>query len=146
MKRIEFNGELVVDTKHAAEMFGCTPKELLASFAENKDVFHEGVHYYVLDEKFAEFDKFKRDHLDAACAADSVVYLWTEEGLYEHAAAMRGIQAWHAYCQLIYFFFEESEEVKQAVEVLQKADDVITKERILYYMAKELFSNETSNQ
>ena len=135
---IEFNGEAVIETRELAKLYGQTPDEITKAFTQHEEQFKEGEHYYLLDSRFEDFEEFKREYLDQGCEELQKVYLWTDQGLYEHASLLKGKQAWHCYCQFIYYVFHQLEEVKQAIQVLQKAEDLITKENFLYYLAKEL--------
>ncbi|MFC7686245.1 ORF6N domain-containing protein [Ureibacillus sp. GCM10028918] len=139
MNIIQFNGELVVETNELGRMYCQTPHEITRAFFQNKGRFQEGEHYYLLDDRFDDFEVFKYENLDNECINHQEIYLWTEQGLYEHALLLNGKLAWHAYCQFIYFVFNKSDEVKKAIQVLQKAEFILTKERIFTFLAKELF-------
>ncbi|WP_390291866.1 ORF6N domain-containing protein [Ureibacillus sp. GCM10028918] len=140
MNIIEFNGEAVLETKELAKLYCRAPHELTIAFFQNINRFKEGEHYYLLDNQFQDFEEFINDHLDEELTKQKAIYLWTEHGLYEHASLMNCIKAWHSYCQFIYFVLTQSEEVKQAIQVLQKAEDMITREKFLYFLTKELFT------
>lgn len=144
MNVIEFNGEAVVETNDLAEMYCQSVSDLKRMLFQNQNRFKEGEHFYLLDNRFEDLEEFKKQHLSRQCTHDQNIYLWTDHGLYELAALMKGKHAWHSYCQFIHFVFKQSEEVKKAIEVLQKAEDIIAKEKFLYYLAKELFQNETT--
>ena len=139
MDIIKFNGEAVVETHELARMYCKNPDFITNAYFQNKDRFKEGDHFYLIDDRFEDFFEFKIRYLDHECLNQEIIYLWTDQGLYEHASLMKGKHAWHSYCQFIYFVFNKSEEVKQAIQVLQKAERIITKEKILYFLAKEMF-------
>jgi len=143
MNIIQFNEEAVMETRELAKLYCKTPSEITNAYFLNPDRFQEGEHYYLLDEEYEGFTEFKKKHLDEECINMEEVYLWTDEGLYEHALLLKGKHLWHAYCQFIYFVFNKSEEVKQAVQVLQRAEDILLKEKFLYLLAKELYAYES---
>ena len=138
MEIIQFNGEAVVETRVLARMYGQTPDTITAAYYHNKDRFKEGEHFYLIDNRFVDFAEFKMQCLDNECLNHEKIYLWTDQGLYEHATLIKGQGAWHSYCQFIYFVFNKSEEVKKAIQVLQKAQAIITNEQFIYFLAKEV--------
>ncbi|QCR31026.1 ORF6N domain-containing protein [Lysinibacillus sp. SGAir0095] len=143
MNIIEFNGESVVETRELAKLYCKTPNAITRTYFHHQDRFKEGEHFYLIDDRYEDFEEFKMECLDGECLNHERIYLWTDQGLYEHALLMNGKLAWHSYCQFIYFVFNKSEEVKQAIQVLKKAEDIITKEKFLYVLVKELFQHET---
>jgi len=138
MEIIQFNGEAVVETRKLARMYGQTPDAITNAYFQNEDKFKEGEHFYLIDNRFLDFAEFKRQFLEDECLNQEEIYLWTDQGLYEHASIMKGQDAWHSYCQFIYFVFNKSEEVRKAIQVLQKAEAIITKEQFIYFLAKEM--------
>ena len=138
MEIIQFNGEAVVETRVLARMYGQTPIDIANAYFENEDRFKEGEHFYLLDDRFVDFAEFKGQFLEHECLNHEKIYLWTDQGLYEHATLIKGQGAWHSYCQFIYFVFNKSEEVKKAIQVLQKAQAIITNEQFIYFLAKEV--------
>ncbi len=127
MHIILFKGEPVVETNEVASMFNTTSKDVMAVFLQNKERFQEGVHYYLLDNRFEDLEEFKKEQLNKESADQTEVYLWMYHGLYELAELLNGKFAWYAYCKFIYELFNISDDLEKAIKIVQKAKDRIVK-------------------
>ncbi|HWL24798.1 MAG TPA: hypothetical protein VNR38_13805 [Ureibacillus sp.] len=76
-----------------------------------------------MDHRFADIEEFKREYLDQACEDFQKAYQWTDQGLDGHASLLKVIHAGHCYWQFIYYVFDQPEEVKQSIQIFQKAEN-----------------------
>lgn len=141
MNIIVFHGEAVVETNELANMYYTTPDDITKAYTQNQHRFREGIHYYIIDDRFKDFELFKKEYLAEECAQYQRVYMWTDQGLYEHALIMNRMLAWYVYCQFIYFVYKQSEELEQGIQLLQLPifEDFITKERFESLVVKGVF-------
>ncbi|WP_235863353.1 ORF6N domain-containing protein [Ureibacillus sinduriensis] len=133
---MEYNGDAVVETRELARMY-CRPmSEITRVYLQNKERFKEGQHFHLVDGRVEESAS---DHPDLVSTNHKISFLWTDCGLYEHAALMDTQLAWQSYCQFIYFVFNKSEKMKQATQVHRETEDLLAKRQLLILLAKELF-------
>lgn len=126
----------VVSTNRLARLYQCSAEKLLWNYLKHQRNFVEGIHYYELtSQEFIFYEKrYPREFVD-----DSSPYLWTLEGMYKHAQLLTGADAWSAYMNFVYYHFSHSEELKQAVSVLKKAQKRIEKIYLYNSCEKECF-------
>ena len=115
---MEYQDVLVVTTYRLGEMYQCPAESLIWNFLEHEDEFIEGVHFFQLTAEDLEFCEAKCPY---ECVECNSPYLWTFEGMYKHAELLSGFEAWKAYVNLVYHHFSESEELKEAVYILENA-------------------------
>jgi len=115
---MEYQDVFVVTTYRLGEMYQCSPETLIWNFLEYEDRFVEGVDFYQLTVKELESCESQFPGEFVKCSSP---YLWTFEGMYMHAQFLSGEDAWKAYMNLLYFIFEQSEELRNAVRLLEKA-------------------------
>lgn len=94
--KIEWSNQPVLTTEGLAEKFGCSPKNLRDNFANNRDRFIEGKHYFKLEGELLR--AFKRDNDEIGIAQNlNVLYLWTKRGVARHAKILSTDAAWEVY-------------------------------------------------
>lgn len=115
---MEYQDVFVVTTYRLGEIFHCLPETLMWNFLDYEDRFVEGVDYYQLTAKELETceAQFPGEFVEY-----SSPYLWTFEGMYKHAHFLSGENAWKAFLNLVYFLFEQTEEIRNAVRLLEQA-------------------------
>ncbi|KGR78954.1 ORF6N domain-containing protein [Ureibacillus manganicus] len=115
---MEYQDLLVVTTYRLAETFQCSAEKLIWNFLQHEDQFVEGVHYYQLNAQELESLELRYPQEFTECVSP---FLWTLEGMYKHAQLLTGIEAWRAYMNFVYLHFSDSEELKEAVHILENA-------------------------
>ena len=116
--RMEYRDVLVVTTYRLAEIYQCHAETLIWNYLHHEDQFVEGVHYYQLNAQELESLELQYPQEFAECVSP---FLWTLEGMYKHAQLLTGIEAWRAYMNFVYLHFSDSEELKEAVHILENA-------------------------
>jgi ORF6N domain len=132
---MDYQGVLVVTTYRLSKIYKCSAETLIWSYLQHKDQFVEGVQYYELtSEEFKNCEqRYPQEFVD--CMSP---YLWTFEGMYKHAKVLTGIEAWRAYMNFVYCYFQQSEELKQAIRLLEKASNRVEDLYIYHFDEKEL--------
>ena len=102
---ITFNNERVLTTARLAEQYGTEESVIRKNFANNKNRYTEGKHYYCLSGK-ALSDFFARVNFTLANQSKiRTLYLWTEKGALLHAKSLNTDKAWQVYEFLVDNYF-----------------------------------------
>lgn len=110
LRQVKFNNELILTTDQLAEFYGTTAQQIQQNFANNKDKFIEGKHYYYLEgaalkEFKSHFENFEVPFNKFA----SHVYLWTKRGASRHSKMLGTDQAWDMYDRLEESYFNQEQ-------------------------------------
>ena len=106
---ITHNNERVLTTARLAEQYGTEESVIRKNFANNKNRYTEGKHYYCLSGK-ALSDFFARVNFTLANQSKiRTLYLWTEKGALLHAKSLNTDKAWEVYDYLVDFYFRAKE-------------------------------------
>lgn len=108
LKKVEYNGILVLTTQQIAEAYGTDSKKITDNFNNNKDRYVKGKHYICLDGE--ELRKFKRKTENLGFAKNlNKLYLWTKKGAFLHAKSLNTDTAWEVYDRLVDDYFDKRE-------------------------------------
>ena len=111
---ITHNNERVLTTARLAEQYGTEESVIRKNFANNKNRYTEGKHYYCLSGK-ALSDFFARVNFTLANQSKiRTLYLWTEKGALLHAKSLNTDKAWQVYEFLVDNYFNPKQK-KQAL-------------------------------
>lgn len=110
---VEFNDQRILTTEQLAEVYGTEAKNIRMNFANHKDQFVEGKHYYLLQgEELNEF-KLQTNDIGARISPMArVLYLWTERGASRHCKILGTEKAWEQFDNLEDTYFRVKEQPK----------------------------------
>ena len=102
LQKISYRDALVLTTEQLAEAYACTTKQLRMNFANNKERFREGVHFFKLEGQ--NLSAFKASigepkvlaHLKFAPS----LMLWTKRGAARHSKMLGTDRAWDVFEEL----------------------------------------------
>jgi len=131
---MDYHDVLVVTTYRLSEVFKCSAETLIGNFLRHDAQFVEGIHFYELMEQELQSceERYPQEFMDC-----SSPYLWTFEGMYKHAQLLSGTEAWRAYMNFVYYHFKQSEELREAVRLLEKASKRVEDMYIYHFEEKE---------
>ena len=141
---IEMNNQRILTTQQLAAVYETDTNNIKNNFANHKDHFVEGVHYYLL--KGEELRAFKREvnNIDLVKTNVNQLYLWTERGANRHCKILDTDKAWEQFDNLEETYFrvkeqrpdcivdvliqslQEMKEVKQQIQATNKRLDGIS--------------------
>lgn len=133
--QVKFNNEVVMTTKTLAECYKTTEKNIQMNFANNKDRFIEGKHFYRLSGvELKEFISSLPKNIGQPLKFAPELILWTKKGASRHCKMLGTDIAWEVFDILedTYFRVEEQRRIPQTyAEALRAyADEVEESERL----------------
>lgn len=107
---IEMNNQRILTTQQLAAVYETDTNNIKNNFANHKDHFVEGVHYYLL--KGEELRAFKREvnNIDLVKTNVNQLYLWTERGANRHCKILDTDKAWEQFDNLEETYFRVKEQ------------------------------------
>lgn len=116
---MEFKKQRIMTTKILADEFGASEKNIQDNFANNKERFTEGKHFYKLDGQALKDFKFSLpDIIGEPLKFVSQLILWTEKGAARHAKILETDEAWQVYEDLEETYFRVKENKPTCIEDL----------------------------
>lgn len=116
---LEYCNSRVLTTAQLAESMQTDKKIITQNFRRNKDMFEQGIHFYVLTgEKLKQFKGMLQD--EASLKFTATLYLWTERGAWVHANALNTEQARKAISTLLeqYYAITHTQKVQEQPQTL----------------------------
>lgn len=107
LKKVEYNGILVLTTQQIAEAYGAEQQIVTNNFNRNKDRYIEGKHYICL--KGNELKEFRAKNQNDVLPNANKFYLWTKKGAFLHAKSLNTDTAWEVYDRLVDDYFDKWE-------------------------------------
>lgn len=108
---IAYQGVRVLTTELLAQLYGAEPINIQQNYANNKDRFVAGKHFFKLEGE--ELKEFKRlgilDNIEDAYKFAARLTLWTERGAARHAKILDTDAAWDVFEQLENAYFNPRE-------------------------------------
>lgn len=113
---IEMNNQRILTTQQLAAVYETDTNNIKNNFANHKDHFVEGVHYYLL--KGEELRAFKREvnNIDLVKTNVNQLYLWTERGANRHCKILDTDKAWEQFDNLEETYFRVKEQRLDCIE------------------------------
>ena len=113
---IEMNNQRILTTQQLAAVYETDTNNIKNNFANHKDHFVEGVHYYLL--KGEELRAFKREvnNIDLVKTNVNQLYLWTERGANRHCKILDTDKAWEQFDNLEETYFRVKEQRPDCIE------------------------------
>lgn len=103
---ITYKGLPVVTTEMLAKAYGCTAKSIQVNFANNRERFTEGKHFYSLTNgEIKDFSLHSKTFGLQISAKARHLTLWLERGAARHAKMLNTDQAWDVFEMLEETFF-----------------------------------------
>ena len=137
--RIEHRGEPVLTTKQLAAFYGCSTNTIRHNFADNKEQFEEGVHYFKLEGEqlrafkayvgtlMARYSGGKSFHTPENSAENSAyipmtrlassIVLWTKQGCVRHCKMLNTETAWAVFNLLEINYFDGITDIPDPFQV-----------------------------
>lgn len=118
MKSLTYKGQVVATGALLAERLGATPDQLTENFNANKIRYEEGKHYFLLKgDELKEFKNWAGNsgvvQIDKRTPA---LYLWTEEGAFNHVKSLGTDEAWNAFKVLVDTYYKMKVALEQITE------------------------------
>ena len=115
---IEMNNQRILTTQQLAAVYETDTNNIKNNFANHKDHFVEGVHYYLL--KGEELRAFKREvnNIDLVKTNVNQLYLWTERGANRHCKILDTDKAWEQFDNLEETYFRVKEQRPACIEAV----------------------------
>lgn len=105
---ITYKGLPVVTTEMLAKAYGCKPQQIKQNFANNKERFTEGKHFYSLQNGELSDFRLRVENFDSQISLSPKarnLTLWLERGAARHAKMLNTDQAWDVFEMLEETFF-----------------------------------------
>ena len=116
---LEFKNQRIITTKVIAEQFGSVEKNIQDNFANNKERFIEGKHYFKLEgQALKDFKNSLPDNIGEPLKFAPSLILWTDRGAARHAKILDTDEAWEVYEQLEENYFKPKTIKPQSIEDL----------------------------
>lgn len=113
---ITYKGLPVVTTEMLAKAYGCKPQQIKQNFANNKERFAEGKHFYSLQNGELHDFRLQVENFDPQISLSPKarnLTLWLERGAARHAKMLNTDQAWDVFEMLEETFFRVVKPVEQ---------------------------------
>ena len=103
---ITYKGQPVVTTERLAQVYGCDPKQIRQNFANNKERFVEGKHFFSLTGRELNSFRLCVENFDSQISSKvRNLTLYTERGSLQHAKSIGTDETWAVYDVLVETFF-----------------------------------------
>ncbi|MDL2316807.1 ORF6N domain-containing protein [Desulfovibrio sp. OttesenSCG-928-A18] len=106
---ITYRGHPVVTTELLAQAYGCSTRNIQDNFANNRERFVEGKHFYLLvNEELKTFRDLQHENFGSQIALSPKarsLTIWLERGAARHAKMLNTDQAWDVFEMLEETFF-----------------------------------------
>lgn len=128
IQKIEKDGQRLLTTQQLAEFYEVEPVKLQQNYANNKERYQNGVHYFVSLHGEESYSKFSNSPFQT-----QPIYLWTKKGAFLHAKSLGTDRAWEVYEMLVNTYFQVKELVQtkplSELEILKKSVDMLIEQK-----------------
>jgi len=100
LERVKYDGELILTTEQLAEFYGTTSQHIKQNFANNRDKFIKGKHFYQLTGETLKDFKDRVEIFDLVGKNAKTLILWTRRGASRHSKMLGTDQAWDMFDEL----------------------------------------------
>ncbi|MDA8221783.1 MAG: ORF6N domain-containing protein, partial [Desulfitobacterium hafniense] len=119
---VEYQGQRILITTQLAESYETDAKHINDNFANNKDRYTLGKHYFSLDGEELKVFKEAYPIFSGNLKFAPIAHLWTEKGAWLHAKSLNTDKAWEAYEMLVDDYY--------AIKQLQPKDSYMIEDPI----------------
>ncbi|WP_415620176.1 ORF6C domain-containing protein, partial [Liquorilactobacillus satsumensis] len=110
IKKVKFKNELILTTEQLASFYGASPQQIKQNFANNKNKFIEGTHYFELSGEELKQFKSQVENIDLPINKfASHLILWTKRGASRHSKMLGTDRAWDMYDELEEHYFNSKQ-------------------------------------
>lgn len=113
---IEMNNQRILTTQQLAAVYETDTNNIKNNFANHKDHFVEGVHYYLLKGEELRAFKHEVNNIDLVKTNVNQLYLWTERGANRHCKILDTDKAWEQFDNLEETYFRVKEQRPACIE------------------------------
>jgi hypothetical protein len=111
IKQVKFNSELILTTEQLSTFYGASPQQIKQNFANNKNKFIKGSHYFELSGEELKQFKSQVENIDLPINKfASHLILWTKRGASRHSKMLGTDQAWDMYDELEENYFSVTDQ------------------------------------
>ncbi|MFT9004944.1 MAG: ORF6C domain-containing protein [Liquorilactobacillus hordei] len=101
IKQVKFNSELILTTEQLSTFYGASPQQIKQNFANNKNKFIKGTHYFELSGEELKQFKSQVENIDLPINKfASHLILWTKRGASRHSKMLGTERAWDMFDEL----------------------------------------------
>lgn len=102
LQKISYRDALVLTTEQLAEAYACTTKQLRMNYANNKERFREGVHFFKLEgQNLSDFKaSIGKPKFLAYLKFAPALMFWTKRGAARHSKMLGTDRAWDVFEEL----------------------------------------------
>lgn len=141
---IEYQGERVLTTDQMAQTYECEPVHIQQNYANNKDRFEEGKHFYKLTGQALK--DFKASITDSKFSSQfkhaAAVMLWTRRGASRHCKMLGTDKAWEMFDALEENYFNPIQRMPKdsymIADPVERAKRWIEEETVRQDQAKQI--------
>ncbi|WP_047999385.1 ORF6N domain-containing protein [Lactiplantibacillus herbarum] len=112
LQQIEYNGDLILTTEQLANFYETTATAIKQNFANNKNKFIEGKHFFCLQGNLLKEFKDKVEDFDLVGKNANILYLWTKRGASRHSKMLGTDKAWDMFDELEENYFSPQQQIK----------------------------------
>ena len=147
---VDYSGERVLTTEQLAQAYECEQKQIRDNFANNKDRFEEGRHFYKLTGDALRGFKHDTENFGIVGNHVNVLYLWTRRGASRHSKMLGTDKAWEMFDALEENYFNPRPKAltpaEQMAQGLLAAQKLLAEKdkRIEEMRPKEIFADAVS--
>jgi hypothetical protein len=138
---VEYRNERVLLTEQVAQVYECETQQIQQNYANNKNRFTEGKHYYKLegDELRSFKNCFENFEAVGIGKRTAILYLWTRQGASRHCKMVNTDKAWDMFdCLEENYFNPPQKEMTEAEIVAANAMRLVEQERRMAHIEFEM--------
>lgn len=135
LPQIKYSDQLILTTEQLAEFYGATVQQIKQNFANNKDKFIEGIHFYLLEGAKLKAFKNRVENIDLVGKNARSLVLYTKRGAGRHSKMLGTDKAWDMFDELEENYFNPKpvnkpltavEQIKLLPKAVVELDDRVT--------------------
>jgi hypothetical protein len=135
---VEYKGKRVLTTEQVAQVYECESIQIQQNYANNKDRFTEGKHYFKLEGEELKNLRLENFELQISPMTRTLI-LWTRQGASRHCKMLGTDKAWDMFdCLEETYFNPPQKEMTEAEIVAANAMRLVEQERRMAHIEIEM--------
>jgi hypothetical protein len=135
---VEYKGKRVLTTEQVAQVYECESIQIQQNYANNKDRFTEGKHYFKLEGEELKNLRLENFELQISPMTRTLI-LWTRQGASRHCKMLGTDKAWDMFdCLEENYFNPPQKEMTEAEIVAANAMRLVEQERRMAHIEFEM--------
>jgi hypothetical protein len=135
---VEYKGKRVLTTEQVAQVYECESIQIQQNYANNKDRFTEGKHYFKLEGEELKNLRLENFELQISPMTRTLI-LWTRQGASRHCKMLGTDKAWDMFdCLEETYFNPPQKEMTEAEIVAANAMRLVEQERRMAHIEFEM--------